>query len=92
MRYERAGSRFDFLDEQVRMACVRLQVERTSMRLQTMAMTREDAQALIEQTRQGVLAFFPGKGDVFELVLRPRFDRLFQERVLAEWGVADSVN
>ncbi|GKS57634.1 hypothetical protein YTPLAS18_11610 [Nitrospira sp.] len=92
MKHEGGRSRFDVLDEEVRMACMRLQVERTSVRLQTMAMTREDAQALIDQTRRAVLAFFPGKNEVFDLVLLPRFERLFQERVLLEWGVADSVN
>ena len=74
------------------MACVRLQVERTSVRLQTMSMTRDDAEALIEQTRRGVLEFCPEKDGVFDLVLRPRFERLFRERVLAEWGLADSIN
>ena len=83
---------FDMLDEQVRMACIRLQVERTSVRLRTMAMSRADADALIEQTRRQVSAFFPEKDHVFDLVLLPRFERLFQERVLAEWGIADSVN
>ena len=92
MKHEESRWRFSLLDEQVRMTCVRLQVERTSVRLQTMAMTREDAQTLIEQTRLGVLTFCPGKDEVFELVLRPRFERLFQQRVLAEWGVADSLN
>lgn len=85
-------SRFDMLDEQVRMTCVRLQVERASVRLQTMSMTRLDAEALVEQTRRHVLALFPEKEAVFDLVLRPRFERLFRDRVLAEWGIADSVN
>ncbi len=84
MTDDRATFRYDVLDEQVRMTCVRLQVERASVRLQTMAMCRADAEALIRQTKQHVTAFFPEKDDVFELVLRPRFERLFQERVWAE--------
>ncbi len=92
MKRDDGVGRYEFLEEQVRMACVRLQVERTTMRLQTMSMTRTDAEALIEQTRRQILAFCPDKEEVFELVLRPRFERLFQERVLAEWGLADAVN
>lgn len=84
--------RFDVLDEQVRMTCVRLQVERASVRLRSEWMARVEATALIEQTKRQVAALFPDKAELFELLLRPRFERLYQERVLAEWGLGDSVN
>ncbi len=47
---------------------------------------------MIERTRGEVLAIFPDKGVVFELVLRPRFMRILDERARMEWGVADAVN
>ncbi len=84
--------RFDVLDEQVRMTCVRLQVERTSVRLRSEWMARTEASALIELTKRQVAALFPEKAELFELLLRPRFERFYQERVLAEWGLGDSVN
>jgi len=39
-------------------------------------MSREQALQLIELTRVEILELFPGKGDVFDLVLRPRFLRI----------------
>ncbi len=39
-------------------------------------MSREQALQLIERTRVEILKLFPGKGDVFDLVLRPRFLRI----------------
>jgi hypothetical protein len=39
-----------------------------------------EAEAIIERTRQAVLSMFPGKESVFELIYRPRFLRILQER------------
>lgn len=89
---ERGDRRREVLDEQVRMLRLRCRVDLTLYRLGWSTLSRKEAQALIEQTREEILELFPDKGEVFELVLRPRFLRVLNERALAKWGAADSLN
>lgn len=42
--------------------------------------TLEEARAIVERARRAALVLFPGKGDVFDLVLRPRLNRIILER------------
>lgn len=85
------AERCDILDEQGRINRLRVLADVTAYRLRHKAMSRPDALELIQQTRRQVLELFPDKGEVFELVLRPRFLRMLNDRALAEWGiVADS--
>jgi hypothetical protein len=79
-------------EEQIQMMRLRLRVDLTCHRLRTAALTRQQALALIEQTREDILTLFPDKADVFDLVLRPRFMRLINERVMTDWGVLDAMN
>jgi len=79
-------------EEQIRMFRLRLRADLTAYRLGHTPLTREEAFALIERTRAEILELFPEKGEVFDLVLRPRFLRVLNERALAEWGETDSVN
>ncbi len=82
----------DIREEQIRMTRLRVLVDLTAYRLQHRALSREQALSLIERTRGEVLRMFPGKDEVFELVLGPRFRRILNERTRAEWERADSVN
>ncbi len=82
----------DIREEQIRMTRLRVLVDLTAYRLQYRALSREQALSLIERTRGEVMRMFPGKAEVFELLLRPRFRRILNERARAEWGIADSVN
>ena len=79
-------------DEQKRMARVRLLVDLTSYRLRYAMMTRDESLETIEQVRDAILELCPDKEEVFELILRPRFMRLLDERAMATWGVMDSIN
>jgi hypothetical protein len=79
-------------EEEIRMIRLRLRVDLTSYRLLHMEMSREAGLELIEQTRREILTLFPGKEDVFDLVLRPRFLRILNERAMSDWGVLDSLN
>lgn len=40
----------------------------------------QEARAIVERARRAAVALFPGKGDVFDLVLRPRLHRIILER------------
>ena len=42
-------------------------------------LTRAEAEAVVAVTREQALALFPGKDDVFDLVLAPRFARVLDE-------------
>jgi hypothetical protein len=42
-------------------------------------LTRHEAEALVAGTRRRALELFPGKEDVFDLVLAPRFARILDE-------------
>ncbi|MGH7251321.1 MAG: hypothetical protein ACREIK_05645 [Nitrospiraceae bacterium] len=79
-------------EEQIQMVRLRLRADLTAYRLGHTPITRGEAIALIERTRAEILELFPDKGAVFDLVLRPRFLRILNERALAEWGGTDSVN
>ena len=62
---------------------LRLRADLTAYRLRFQPMSREEALTLIERTRSEIVELFPGKGDVFDLVLRPRFLRIINERSAA---------
>lgn len=82
----------DIREEQVRMTRLRLRVDLTAYRLKYSSLSLVAAYELIERTREEILDLFPDKDDVFDLVLRPRFLRIVNERAVAEWGLADSMN
>ncbi len=86
------ATRREILEEQVRMIRLRLRADLTANRLGHAPLTREEGLSLIERTREEILELCPDKGQVFDLVLRPRFLRILNERALTDWGVADSLN
>ena len=79
-------------EEQVRMTRLRVRVDLTTYRLRYGALSLQAAYELIERTREEILELFPDKGEVFDLVLRPRFLRIVNERALSEWDLLDSMN
>jgi hypothetical protein len=44
------------------------------------AMTVEEAAEMVANTRRAALALFPGKGLAFDLIYKPRLERLMRER------------
>ena len=42
-------------------------------------LTRAEGEAVVALAREQALGLFPGKGDVFDLVLAPRFSRILDE-------------
>jgi hypothetical protein len=86
------ASKDEILEEQVRMNRLRATVDVAAYFLRGVSLSREEALDVIEHTRREVLKLCPGKEDVFDLILRPRFMRILDERVMTEWGVADASN
>ena len=79
-------------DEQLRMGRLKRVVDITAYWLEQGTFSHEEALSIIEHARGEILKLCPGKEEVFELVIRPRFLRILNERALVEWGRADSLN
>ncbi len=54
----------------------------TSVLYQDAALTLEEAQQLVRGAEKAILKMFPDKQQTFDIVLRPRFERILRER----WG------
>ena len=67
-------------EENKRIRYLRYLVSLTSADLLQGDNTLEEARAIVERTRHAALALFPGKEEAFELIYRPRFDRIIRER------------
>jgi hypothetical protein len=74
------------------MGRLRRVVDITAYWLEKGSLNHEEALSIIEHARCEILKLCPGKEEVFELVIRPRFLRILNERAMAEWGGADSLN
>ncbi len=72
-------------DEARRMRRLRATADLTAaiLRQQT-PLTEEEARSLIAATRRSVLELFPGSECTFDLILKPRFERILRERVIGE--------
>lgn len=79
-------------EEQQRMDRVRRIADVTLFLLARIPLSRMESLSVIDHARSEILRLSPGKEEVFDLVLRPRFLRAVNERVLREWGLKDSVN
>jgi len=67
-------------EENLRMRRLRHLIALTTAELLQGDISRSEAEAIIERTRGAVLSMFPGHESTFELIYRPRFLRILQER------------
>ena len=73
-------------DEQTRMLKLQRLVDQTCYRLRFEDVTLGEAFELMDEARERILELFPGSGDTFELIVRPRFVRMISDRALEEWN------
>ncbi|HUL76481.1 MAG TPA: hypothetical protein VL691_04385 [Vicinamibacteria bacterium] len=66
-------------EEQRRADRLRRTVDVACALLRQGQLSRDEAEAVVATTRGEALALFPGKEDVFDLVLAPRFRRILDE-------------
>ncbi len=66
-------------EEQARADRLRLTVDVACAVLRQGRLSRDEGERLVADTRRRVLALFPDKADVFDLVLAPRFTRILDE-------------
>lgn len=67
-------------EEEKRMKRLRFLVDLTEAILMQSSLSLQEAYTLVENTKRAVLALFPGKDNVFELIYAPRFKRIITER------------
>jgi hypothetical protein len=68
-------------EEERRLKIVRFLVDLTLARLQQDEdLSHLDALALVERTREVILTLFPNKERAYELIYRPRFERVLEAR------------
>lgn len=67
-------------EERRRLRRMRLLVDMTCSLLYQLDQPELDARRLVESTRRHVLELFPGKEKTFDLIYRPRFERILKER------------
>lgn len=68
-------------EEQHKIRLLRTVVDLTAAILRQGNLTLPEAIELISATKKGVLRLFPDKEDVYDLIYRPRFERIIQERL-----------
>jgi len=67
-------------DENRRIRFLRFVVDLSILSIQQSDLSVEEAFQVVEDVKKAILGLFPGKEEVFELVYRPRFYRVIQER------------
>ena len=71
--------------EEERMRILRWLADATVWRLTVGPITQAKGEQIIDAARERVLQLFPDKGDLFDLVLRPRFERHLREHLEEEF-------
>lgn len=66
-------------EEQRRADRLRRAVDVACALLRQGRLTRAEAEVVVAAAREQAVSLFPGKGDVFDLVIAPRFARLLDE-------------
>jgi hypothetical protein len=66
--------------ENKKIKTLRLLVDTTCLQLSQGTLTREESWDLVEKVKQWAVILFPGKEETFDLIYRPRFRRIIEER------------
>jgi len=72
---------FSGMNEDQKMKLMRDIVDKSAERLKDKDLSYDEARKLIQETRKKVLALFPDKGDVFDMIHKPRFYRILDEKM-----------
>ena len=76
---KRAPSKEEIDEESRRVRRLRIVVNLALTIIAQGEMPIEEAHDLVAATRRVALQLFPGKGDVYDLIYRPKFQRLIRE-------------
>jgi hypothetical protein len=67
-------------EENRKLRYLRFLVDFSILSIQQDDLLPEEAEDLVEDVKRAACSLFPGKEETFELIYRPRFDRVIQER------------
>jgi len=67
-------------EENRRIRYLRFLVDFSILSIQQDELSLEEAQKLVEDVKKAACNLFPGKEETFELIYRPRFNRVIEER------------
>lgn len=67
-------------EEDRKIRYLRFLVDLSILSIQQDDLLLEEALERVEEVKKAVCSLFPGKEDVFELIYRPRFKRVLEER------------
>ena len=67
-------------EENRRVRFLRFLVDLSLLSIQQKKLSFEDAENVVEDVKQAACNLFPGKEETFELIYRPRFQRVIQEQ------------
>lgn len=71
--------------EEEQMRILKWLADATVWRITIGPITRAEGERIIEAARERVLGMFPDRGHLFDLILRPRFERLLTEHLEEEF-------
>ena len=66
-------------EEQLRLRYLRALVDLAAQVIMQSRLDRSEARKLVEATRHQILLLFPGQDETYDLIYRPRFERLLLE-------------
>jgi hypothetical protein len=67
-------------EENKRIRFLRFLVDLSLQEIHQENLSLEEMLRIVEDVKQAACTLFPGKEETFELIYRPRFDRVIQER------------
>ena len=67
-------------EENRKLRYLRFLVDFSILSIQQDDLSLEEARALVENVKRAACSLFPGKEETFELIYRPRFNRVIGER------------
>jgi hypothetical protein len=75
----RAPSAVEIAEENRRLRYLRVVVDLTAILIRQGGLGRREAEGLVAAARRHILELFPGKESTYDLIYRPRFERLIRE-------------
>ncbi len=72
-------------EENRKIRYLRFLVDFSILSIQQDELLLEEAVDLVEDVKRAACGLFPGKEEVFELIYRPRFNRVIEERFGLYW-------
>jgi len=77
-------------EENRRIRYLRFLVDFSILSIQQNDLLLADAFKLMEDVKRVACSLFPGKEETFELIYRPRFNRVIQERFGQQWETGEA--